>query len=412
MGPLWLFLAATSLAVTLAFVCKIRHQRALTTVNLVLALFSAVLAALELVNRAQAHPADIRVDLLVTIPLLCVTALIVGLVTSRSVSGVGRMIALSMALAGGATLAWFGWRFVQTTWESAEFMRRHEAGIRIYWEETIRCQGAMSARFGGLDRNDNACSGNLRVKSRVGTYPFTRVVVNDASEVYLLAAIHPGAESVFTAFDRPMQGLFDPNTRRLTASTLDGVSKLEAELVVREDGTCEARIDRGGYGRDVLQLEREELRGCPTEPNAPVQFVGAWSKAESFGPENLHLVQIWLWRSQGAAWGLLFNSEGRRGIEREFNFLKRYKGKATGANKYELLPYSKRDEPGELVIAVSARGALVERLPGVPERGLMLDGGEQVSDPKVRLVPLRDRDRFAAYFDTVLDLVDVPWTPR
>jgi hypothetical protein len=414
MYPLWLFLAVAGVAVALAFVCRIRHQRTLMTVNLLLALCSAMLVALELVNRAQAHPANIRVDLLVTMPGLCVGALVIGLLTARSISGVGRAIATLMAVIGGATLAWFGWWFVRTTSESAEFTRRHDAGSRIYWEETIRCQGAMSARFGGLDRKDNACSGNLRVRSRVGTYPFTRVVVNDASEVYLLAAMQPGAESVFTALDRPMRGLFDPSTKTLTASNRDGVSKLEAELLAREDGSCEARIDRGGYGRDVLQLEREELRECPAEPNAAVQFVGAWSKVESSGPEYLHLVQIWLWRSQGAAWGLLFNTEGRSGIETGLNFLKRYKGQVTGADKYRLSPYSKRDQPGELVVSVSAKGASVEHLPvpGVPEGGIILDGSEQVSHPKVRLVPLRDGDRFAAYFDTVLDLVNIPWTPR
>lgn len=415
MDPLSLFLAVTGLAVVLAILCRIRHQRALTTANLVLALASALLVALEL--SARAHHASIRVDLLVTIPALCVGALVVGLFTSRSSSGVGRAIAVLMAVVSGATLAWFGWSFERTTRESAEQSRRQEAGNQLYWEETIRCQGAMSARFGKLDRKDNACSGNLRVRSRVGMYPFTRVVVNDASEVYLLAALQPGAESVFAMDGLPMRGLFDPSKRRLTVSHWDGVSKLEAELLAREDGSCEARIDRGSYrgsyGRDILQLEREELRGCPAEQNAPVHFVGAWSKVEPLGPDGLHLVQIWLWRSQGAAWGLLFNSTGVRGIETRFNFLKRYQGKMTRADEYQLSPYSKRDEPGELVISVSAKGARMERLSGagVGEQGLMLDGGEQVSHPKVRLIPVRDSGRFAAYFDTVLDLVDVPWTP-
>ena len=410
--PLSLFLAVTGLAVALAFVCRIRHRRVLTAVNLLLALFSATLVAFELATRAQAHPANIRVDLLVTIPALSVCALVIGLLTSRWTSGVGRGIAVLMAVIAGTALAWFGWRFVRSSRESAEWMRRHDAGSRLYWEETIRCQEAMSARFGGLNRKDNACSGNLRVKTRVGTYPFTRVVVNDASEVYLLAAIQPGAESVFTARDRPMHGLFDPSTRRWTASNWDGASKIELELLAREDGSCEARIDRGGYGRDVLRLEREELRACPADNNPPVEFVGAWNKVEPFGPESFRLVQIWLWRSQNTAWGLVFRSEGVRGIETGLSFLKRYKGKVTGAHEYQLLPYSKLDGSDELAISVSAEGARIEGLSGVPEQGLLLGGGEQVSHSKVRLVPLRDRDRFAAYFDTVLDLVDVPWTPR
>ena len=411
MDVLSLFLAVTGLAVVLAILCKIRHQRALTTANLVLALASALLVALEL--SARAHHANIRVDLLVTIPALCLGALVVGLFTARSSFGVGRAIAVLMAVVSGATLAWFGWSFERTSWEASGQSRRQEAGNQLYWEETIRCQGAMSARFGKLDRKDDACSGNLRVRSRVGMYPFTRVVVNDASEVYLLAALQPGGESVFGTYDLPMRGLFDPSKRRLTASNWDGVSKLEVELLAREDGSCEARIDRGTYARDVLQLEREELRECPAEQNAPVHFVGAFSKVEPFGPENFHLVQIWLWRSEGAAWGLLFNSEGARGLERKFNFLTRYKGRVTRADEYQLSPYSKRDQPGELVVSVSAKGARMERLAGagVGEQGLMLDGGEQVSHPRVRLIPVRDSDRFAAYFDTVLDLVDVPWTP-
>jgi hypothetical protein len=408
--PLSLFLAVTGLAVVLTILCKIRHQRALATANLVLALSSAMLVALELSSRA--HHANIRVDLLVTMPALCVGALVVGLFTARSSFGVGRAVAVLLAVVSGATLAWFGWSFIRSNRESAEDLRRHEAGSQIYWEETIRCQAAMSARFGKLDRKDNACSGNLRVRSRVGNYPFTRVVVNDASEVYLLAALQPGAESVFGTHDLPMRGRFDPSTRRLSVSNWDGVSKLEAELLAREDGSCEARIDRGRYGRDILRLEREELRGCPAEKNAPVHFVGAWSKVEPLGPDGLHLVQTWLWRSEGAVWGLMFNSTGVRGIETRFNFLKRYKGRVTRADEYQLSPYSKRDEPGDLVIFVSATGARIERLSGAGEQGLMLDGGEQVSYPKVRLVPVRDSGRFAAYFDTVLDLVDIPWTPR
>ena len=84
----------------------------------------------------------------------------------------------------------------------------------------------------------------------------------------------------------------------------------------------------------------------------------------------------------------------------------------TRADEYQLSAYSKRDEPGELVVSVSATGARMERLSGAGEQGLVLEGGEQVSHPKVRLVPVRDSGRFAAYFDTVLDLVDIPWTPK
>jgi hypothetical protein len=83
----------------------------------------------------------------------------------------------------------------------------------------------------------------------------------------------------------------------------------------------------------------------------------------------------------------------------------------TAEGEYELLPYSTRDGPGGLAISVSAKTARVEGLPGVPKRDVILDSGEQVSHPKVRLVPVRDSGRFAAYFDTVLDLVDIPWTP-
>jgi hypothetical protein len=412
-----LFLAVTASAAALGFVCRIRHDRALTTVNFLLALFAAMLVALELVTRAQKHHA-IRADLLVTSPLLCVAVLVVGLCTSRSISGVGRVIALSMAVTSGATLAWSGWWFVrfmsQATSQAEELMRRDDEGSRMYWEETIRCQGAMSTRFGVFERKENACSGNLRVKSRVGQYPFTRVVVNDASEVYLLAALQPGAEVVF---QRPMRGRFDPSTRRLTASDWDGASKLEVELLAREEGSCEARIDRVGYGRDVLRLEREELRACTAEENAPVQFVGAWSKIEQFGSENRHLDQIWLWRSRDTAWGLVFKSDGVRGVEKGNNSLERYRGKALGSNEYELLPYSKRGGPGAqdisvsgLHISVSDKGARIKHLwGGVPD---LLDGGEMISHPKIRLVPIRDSDRFAAYFDTVLESVDVLWTPR
>ncbi len=410
LSPLPLFLAITGLAVALAFACQIRHQRALRNVSFLLALVAALLCAFEL--HSLAHPAYIRVDLLITIPALSVGALVVGLIVFRSSSGVGRTIALSMAVVCGATLVWFGWVMARNVWALAKFRQHEDAGKRLYWEETIRCQQAMAARFGEIDRTDSNCMGNLRVKSRAGNYPFTRVVVSDALEVYLLAALQPGAESVFIQQGRPMRGRFDPGSGRLTATDSDGASKLEIDLTPRNDGSCEARIDRGTYGHDVLQLAREELRACPAEENPQVRFVGAWSKTEALDPRRLRLFQIWLWRSQDTVWGLTFSGEGFQGIENRFNSLKRYKGKADGADDYRLLPYRGPDEEGTLSVSVSADGTRIKALAGAWPQGLLLGSGGQVSDPRIRLLPLRDSAQFAAYFDTVLDSADVPWTPR
>jgi hypothetical protein len=41
---------------------------------------------------------------------------------------------------------------------------------------------------------------------------------------------------------------------------------------------------------------------------------------------------------------------------------------------------------------------------------VVLDSQEVVSHPKIALAPVWDRERFEAYFDSVLFNLNIPWT--
>ena len=402
--PFLLFPVVLLLAGTLAFIHH-SQRRLLAAANLALAIFAALL----IVNEAIAYKfrSSIRVDLLLTLPAVSLAALAVGATNIKARRDNARIVAIALATCGGAALATFGFFFVRTGLDAAEQSRQYFTGNRLYWEETIRCQEAMVERFGNLDREDDPCTGNLRVASRTGGYPFTRVIVTDQRDIYLMFSPEAGVETVYGIEDTwPFKGSDTREGVTAQGTATSGALKINLR---RASGTCEAAITQQNGSSTLMGLAREKLPTCPDARSKPVQSVGVWSTMEPIGSQHLRLVQLWLWTSSAGAWAMLADSNGVIGQERRFNFVKRFHGKALGGGRYELRPYSNLDGNGSITITLN--GGSVQLGLSDPPRAFELDKSAQLTHAKIRVAPLYDAERFAAYFDSVLRLVDIPWTP-
>jgi hypothetical protein len=401
--PFLLFPAVLVLAGTLAIVHR-RDRPRLAWANLAL----AFIAALLIVNEAIMYRlrSAIRVDLLLTLPALSLGAVAVGALAIRGVRSSARVLAIVLVTCCGAAIIVYGTFFVRTSIDAAKQTRQFFTGNRLYWEETIRCQEALIERFGTLDREGDPCTGNLRVTSRTGGYPFTRVIVNERRDVYLMFSPEGGVETVYGLEGTwPLRG--KDTSEGMTA---DGVQHSGVRMIEtrRRSQHCEANITQENGSSNSLQLAREQLPLCPVVEKPPVRLAGVWSSTLPIGPQHARLVQLWLWTSQTEAWAMLLDSTGVRGQERRFNFVKRFRGKPS-AGVYELRPYSNLDGESSIAITVHAGSAQLEL--SDPKTVVVLDKSGQLTDPRIRLAPLYDIDRFTVYFDSVLRLVDIPWTP-
>ena len=401
--PFLLFPAVFLIAGTLAIVHR-RDRPRLAWANLAL----TFIAGLLIFNEAMMYRSGsaIRVDLLLTLPALSIGALAIGALAIRGVGSSARLLALVLTTCGGAATIVFATSFVRTSMDAAKQSRQYFTGNRLYWEETIRCQEAVVDRFGTLDREGDPCTGNLRVTSKTGAYPFTRVVVNDRRDVYLMFSPETGVETVFGIEDTwPFRGSDTPDGISAQGTATSGLLKIELR---RRSQSCEADITQENGSNNLLQLTREQLRACPVAADPPVRFIGVWSATRPLGAQHMELAQLWLWTSNTEAWAMLVDSNGVRGQERRFNFVKRFRGKAAD-DVYELRPYSNLD--GNSSITITVRGDSVQLNLSEPPKVLTLDKPAQLTNPKIRLAPTYDIDRFTAYFDSVLRLVDIPWTP-
>src|SRR5579872_1862730 len=198
------------------------------------AVLSAISALLVLNERASiAAHANIRVDLLVTIPVVSLAALVIGLMglmVLRRPPLAARILGAGLAVVGSAVFAAFSVQMVQSGSEIARLTQISNDGGRLYGEETIRCRQNLARRFGPLDRAGEPCRGNLVVASRsAGSYPFTRAILNDAGEFYLMFSPHVTAEQTW--------GIDSLDTDRPAAR----LTKIAGSLLLSGDGEKDGR---------------------------------------------------------------------------------------------------------------------------------------------------------------------------
>lgn len=415
LDPMLLFTAIALLAAALSLTLWSRDRR-----PGIVAAFLTGLAALCILNEsvARARGANIRVDLLLLIPLVTASALVVGAMNVRLPRPAARLIAAGLMLVGGAAFAWFAWRIL-TTFEGRRLTRTFDQGRKLYWEETIRCQGNLARRFGPLERAAEPCRGNLVVTSRSPkSYPFSRAILNDAGQFYLLFSPENAAEQTWglDSFERDHEAATLQNTSENTLAgegTKDGVP---VRVVLRgiSSGGCEATITRGA-DTHVLTLAKSALPACATA-TTPVHFAGAWGAAAPYpgSPQTRRLVQIWLWETGDSARGLLLNDLASSGMSRPFVFARHLEGsrRTTGQWSLRVVNREKNQKAESFSLTVRNYRATVagSAILFGPTNEMVLEPGEIVSHPKITLIPLFDRDRFMLYFDNVFFNLNVPWT--
>src|ERR1051326_2362418 len=193
--PILLFALVALLAAVLAMLLR-RVNRGAAAVAAGLAGCSGLLVWNE--QAARAAGANIRVDLLVTIPVIAAAAIVVGIFSLRRPPVEARIVGAGILAIGVMSLAGFSWRAVKTSFELRGINKAFEQGHRLYWEETIRCAANLARRYGAVEHRDQACRGNLVVTSRgATTYPFSRVIVNDEGQFYLLRPGESGVEETW-----------------------------------------------------------------------------------------------------------------------------------------------------------------------------------------------------------------------
>ncbi len=374
---------------------------------------------------ARASHANIRVDLLVTIPVISAAAMVAGIFCVRQPRWAARAVGAGLLAVGGVSFAGFSWRMVQTSFELQRITKAFDQGRRLYWEETIRCAGNFARRFGPMERRDQPsehrdqpCHGNLVVTSRsANSYPFTRAIVNDDGQFYLLYSGQSGEEETWglDSFDsdRPAARLEDRGGVLAGEGTKDG-KRTHAELRSLAAGACEAKVEYAAQTY-VLTLAKREIPPC--QAVAPqVRFVGAWGVVMPYpnSPQTRRLVQIWLWDKDGTARGLFLGNLGTRGMQIPFMFARQLNGNRSSENAWDLHFAGRGDDRTKDAFTFrladgKARVAGSATLFG-PSGETVLDPQEFVTHPRVALTPLQDGARFAAYFDNVFFNLNIPWT--
>ena len=415
--PILLFTLVAMLAAVLA-VLLWRSNRGVGTLAAGLAVCSGLLVWNE--RAARAAGANIRVDLLVTIPVIAAAAIVVGLFSLPRQPVAARVVGAGILAIGSITFAAFSWRAVKTTFEIQRLNKAFEQGHKLYWEETIRCSGNMARRFGPIEHRDRPCRGNLVVTSRgAKTYPFSRAIVNDDGQSYLLRGGEGGVEETWGLdsidSDRPAARLEEKGDGVLAGEGTKDGKRVHVELRSEASEACAAKIQYGAENYTLVLAQRGVPRCEP--PAAPqVRFVGAWGIVAPYpnSPQTRRLVQIWLWDTSGVARGLFLGNLGTSGMHIPFMFARQMQGTRRAENEWDLRFVNKGDDASKdgfsfMLADGKARVMGPATLFGTTGE-MMLDPQEVVSHPKIALAPVQDGARFAAYFDNVFFNLNVPWT--
>jgi len=408
-----LFIVATSLGAVLALVLwHSKRRRALASASL--AVFSGLCIANEFASRA-AH-VDIRVDILFTIPLVSAGAIVIGLFAVRTSAHFARWIATALAAIGVISFSVFAVFAVATGRKEERLTATFTRARKLYSEETILCQENLAKRFGPLSPREDSCYGDLVVTSRSkGAYPYTRIIVNDNADAYLLFAPDQGIEDNIDLNDGPSARLVAGSESDLISAPNANTNAIRIKLRQTRAGTCEGHVDRYG-STSTLTLAKTVLPRCNVASAGPVHMVGAWGEISRppYSPQYRRLTQIWLWEVDGDARALLLSNLAASGTQIPFQFALQLRGKRDAENRWELHRAGEdkyKSERPLLVTVEEGRARLSGPASLLRSDGeLALEPAEVISHPKIALVPLRDRERFLAYFDNVLFNLNVPWT--
>jgi hypothetical protein len=410
--PSILFATVGALCAVLAL-AEWSTRRRLAAVAAAIAAFAAICFA---VNHAWSRY-SIRVDLLLTIPLVSLAALIVGAMSIRRSPMAARIVGLILVVEGAISFGWFAWSFERSLADSRRVMAIFDEGSHLYWNETVRCEANFEKRFGRLQSSAQPCYGDMVVTSRSpGAYPYTRVVVNDDAKAYLLFSPHTGMETTIGLREGPLAQLDRTSEGGLSGEGDVGFGRTQIRLRPAALESCEATITRGGV-ISILGLERKKLPLCEDPPNPPIRYVGAWGaiRPGSGSPTTeRRLIQIWLWDAARQARGVLLHDLAPSGMRRDFVFARQFRGAQSAPNRWNvrLVDDSDGREGASLNIVLSNGTARISGPQEIfgPGREAILDPGAVVTDPRIELVPVRDHALFERYVDNALFEINIPWT--
>ena len=408
--PAILFVGVVILALVLGALEWRSRNRGMALVAFVLAALAAVFLAADLAA-IHAH-ASIRVDLLFTIPAISLAATAFGALAIFRPPFAARAVGAVLAIVGGVSLVSFGLSMIATTKQLKGVDAAFSEGRRLYWQETVLCQGNFEKRFGPLQRHDSPCFGNLAVVSRSeGAYPYTRVVVNDSGRFALLFFYETSVEDTTRA--GPQYGVLNAHPDgSLSIESDPRIQQPAVNLRPGSNGVCDARISNDYLKKvDLYTLRRVELGSCPTPLNSPVTFLGAWRSPVSDAPgaQDRRLTQVWFWETQGKGYALIAADPAGLGIDSPFNFARRFTGTRDPEGTWQLRAVDQEDAPKTASVTI-AEGHMRLSAPGDllgAKHEVVLDRIEIITHPKIALAPVRDAALFESYFRNVFFNLDI-----
>jgi hypothetical protein len=164
----------------------------------------------------------------------------------------------------------------------------------------------------------------------------------------------------------------------------------------------------------TLLMERQELSNCQTPVNPPVTYVGSWGAITIDPSGTRRLLQIWLWaENRGQGRGVLLNDVSSSGLHREFVFLKHFRATRSDADQWTLLLEEPDvSKPTPITMIINGENARVLGPTNFVGPGGKADLVKRafVTDPRIELVPLRDRILFERYLESAFFNRDLAWT--
>jgi hypothetical protein len=129
---------------------------------------------------------------------------------------------------------------------------------------------------------------------------------------------------------------------------------------------------------------------------------------------HTRLLQIWLWaENRGQGRGVLFNDVSSSGLHREVVFLKHFRATRSDADQWTLLLEEPDvSKPTPITMIINGENARVLGPTNFVGPGGKADLVKRafVTDPRIELVPLRDRILFERYLESAFFNRDLAWT--
>ena len=265
------------------------------------ALLIAMVAAALVAGYEATIPrsANIRIDLLVVIPVLGAIHGVCGSILATQVlrlrkqrlpgfwaRGLAALLCLGAAAAIAVAMIVDGARMSGQT-------KAHDDGSRFAFEAAFRDEGTQRRVFGNLE---GGWAGYYRAEAALPA--FAHLIIDDTGRLWLFSPSY---------YEQRGIGKPDPSDPKVFAAVLkDNYGGESGKLTLTREAQDRLTMNVTRYGntnRVTYNRAPAPRFPRPAQPTDPVKYLGVFSGRALESDKHLYVAQLWLWESDGRLWG-------------------------------------------------------------------------------------------------------------